>query len=310
MTSNRICSSISQSRLYSIVSSLESEEDFREVASFAMLPPPSNSSSTTPSVTQPNLDEIPRLILVDLQKDNLEEIEQALKNLRQRINHGSDVSREEMRKDALLVGAPGVIIRNMQRWRRCPSIQVYGCQCLTNLSYSVLERKIAVVNSGGVEAMVDAMKSLPEYLAVQHSAINALANILSRLPDVTKRFVEEWQGLELIVRAQKRFLHDVGMQRSCCRIFFNLAFDSDIKEELYKAGAISSVGIAIEHHSEDVEVRRLGTKFMNKLFPQPVDHNGNRQNQALPLTGERHVGNQSLFLGATGDASSAGIRTI
>jgi hypothetical protein len=199
-------------------------------------------------LVQPDLTDIPKLVLVDLQKDDVDVVATALKQLFDLILT-SNASWEENQKDAISFGAVAEVLRAMRKWQMHEAVQLNGCRCLGNLAYKSNHGKDLIARSGGMEAVVNAMKVFPN-----HEHLNLIAAIaLNKLffddsvrTSFGRRFVEDLNGLGLLLTTLSNFQAHNKINEYCCGVLYQLAVESDLREAIVKAGVVSAVASAME----------------------------------------------------------------
>lgn len=244
-------------------------------------PSPESLVLTPPrtKLTKPQLEEIPKLVLFELRKDDIVVVVQALSKLYNMLKSEKKNSQRHKRK-ATMAGAAGAIVRAMRKWQWDQVIQVRGCNCLRRLSCENIDGVCSVAQSGGVEATIDAMAAFPQCPYVQNRAVGVLQNTLSvSLSDpcviaVTNRFVKVLDGIRLVLRAMKNFPDDADIQADCCALFHNLAIEDDMKDLMARAGVVSTVAITLERHYDNPEVKEEVDNFMAQMFARETEGEG------------------------------------
>ena len=251
-------------------SSISEQTRSRSIATSAASTSPLNENT----VVKPTLNEIPKLLMVDLQQSDADSVLIALKRLKKVLKIGGD---KEKRKQAILMGGVTLVLLQMQKWRNHEQIQVQGCLCLGwfNCPLDSTTHKVSL-ETGSVEVMTTALKTFFGSLNVNTYACEALALVL-RLdvnPDVSKpltfKFVREYGGLQLILDAMKAFPDNARLQRHCCEVLQNLAKGTELRKPLIAAGSVECVAKAIRTHMQDETFGEYGSSFMAELFSEAI----------------------------------------
>jgi hypothetical protein len=256
----------------------------------------------TTAAIEPELDEIPKLVLVDLHKNDSSAVKQALKRMDKLLPIEDDEEDsdelQDRRQDLIRTGAVAMVVLTMQKWRGNKKIQEHACRFLGHFQYYCrsyedggyyyLEDTLA--KAGGIEAVLTAIQAFPNSLKVCRAGCWTLShwNWLVPLQDdlvpglwmtISRRFIEEWNGLQIIKTTMKAFPQDGDLQAWCCGIFDRLAHQKDFRKALIDAGLISSVGAALETHSEHQWVKVYGGEFMTVMFGNDEQRNDEEDNQ-------------------------------
>lgn len=226
---------------------------------------------------QPNLSEIAELVLVDLQKDNPQDVEDALDALADALPSSEEEwGKEECKKkgkELSHTGAAAMVVLTMQKWPTHREIQVCGSACLAALTGNEEDTtpSVSVVVSGGVETVINALKAFPNHEHILFQGLRALRNIFcdveaSPILQSRRRFVNEYDGIALVQKAMKELADDEEVQLECCAVLYNLAAEKEFHEALTKAGAMVEVGTALRDHPENEDIQECGKDFMKKIF--------------------------------------------
>ncbi|CAB9515652.1 expressed unknown protein [Seminavis robusta] len=238
------------------------------------------------SFVAPKLEEIPQLLFVELQKDKEEDIVAALKQL---FDLFSPKDKKDKNDPALKnwektkhLGPPSFVVVNMRKWAPNHYIQLWSCRVLSVLmvcsknscSNNSCIAEMATVESGGVEAVLNAMKSFPQSEVVIQRACCALRNTflsLIKRPKVVKdcaaRFVEELEGVAVMLQTIKEFPEDTSILEHCCLVFKNLAASFKQHHGMFiDAGVVEAVASVQKKHSDNEELKEATKKFMSAMF--------------------------------------------
>ena len=236
-----------------------------------------------PQLIEPVLSEIPKLLL-DLQKDNIQDVESALDQLEELISTEKDDAekkrQEENQREASSLGANYAILSTMRKWQHAEDVQCMACQSLRWLP-NTLTTTLAIIDLGGLEALVNALKLFPDSDPVQQTALDALGclfwdleekgNILmKKMCKHAERFVNELGGIELTVKGMDKFPDHEDIQHEGCALLCALSCLESIRKAMVKAGAARVVVAALEEHdsgsAESKRIQKNGKKCMQYLF--------------------------------------------
>ena len=231
--------------------------------------PPDDAAAI--SATPPEYSTMARLLHVEMQKDNPEDVATALHELGGVTNGGNDRAN---RDQAILLGALGFVLSAMRSWQHEESVQLYGCYCLTMLTFETEGMEVALVKSGGIETVVDALRTHFDKVGVQEHAFGTLINVFNSLQDddtrgaiveAADRFVNKYNGVGLILSVMKHFADDVYIQENGCIVLSTLASKKEFRSSLMRA--VATVGTTLEKFEEISDtVKTGGAIFMNRMF--------------------------------------------
>lgn len=234
-----------------------------------------DATTVMASSVQPKLSMIAKLVLVDLRKEDPNEVEEALEALFSMVPSPLEKEKwKEVREELVHTGAPATVIAAMHKWPLHKGTQESGCACLaTLLGHDDTAPSISVALSGGVETIVNALKAFPDDICLYKDGLVALMNFFDDLEDdippamqSAHRFFEEMDGIDLVQNAMKNFADDADVQGDCCGILVNLAEKEEFHEALTKAGIMVEVSMALRDHPEDDDVKRYGKGFLRKVI--------------------------------------------
>jgi len=125
-----------------------------------------------------------------------------------------------------------------------------------NASYSMAAFKKSVKDSGGLDAIIWAMKSYPDNLQVQTSGCGALGNMVCDKENVCGKenadfIIHKLNGDDCIIAAMNKFLHDARLQRYACGMLDNLTEWDEFKDPVKQAGGRRALLDAIENHQDE-----------------------------------------------------------
>jgi hypothetical protein len=233
-------------------------------------PPPQQPSSAVPppppslgAINMAYLDKIPKLLIHDMQSHESGAVDAAVRRLLKLCNEPDN------RTLALQSGAPTILVAVMRRWHTNEKVLARCCGCIQNMLIGNPAVQKAFFVVGGVETVVMAMKSFPLSPLVQSYAIGALRNLFffknDTIQPYAKRFVQDREGLLLVVRVMKQFPKQEFLQEHGCGLVNNLVQFEELKPMIMRSGALTAIGIALEYHSENVEIKQHVSNFMKNL---------------------------------------------
>jgi hypothetical protein len=133
------------------------------------------------------------------------------------------------------------------------------------------ESRAVIVDQGGVEAIVGAMKIYPNAVDIQSGGCLALAGVLtppfsSAVKSVSSRFVNEWNGISLVFRAMDKWPIDSAMQEVAFCLLCRLMLDWEAKLKLIDQGAMNKVDKVLKNFPSDERIKSQTTPFMNLML--------------------------------------------
>ena len=219
-----------------------------------------------PDPILPEFDEIAGIVLDDLQKNDSDSVAAGLDKLFTLLQSRG----KKNQRKAYHLGAHSIIATVMRRWPIIEDIQACGCQCLGMLAFY---KTVPVVKSGGVEAVVYAMKAFPISESVQSGGCCTLMNTLSgcdsksqAVKRVTYRFVKEMDGIPLILKALERFLDEDDVRQCGLGVFHNISLDKVLTEAMAKAGVLNTAVGILARYPEDEHVQEYTANIMTSMF--------------------------------------------
>jgi hypothetical protein len=236
---------------------------------------------------------IPKVLFVDMQQQDEEKVAAAVINLSGLV-HPEGANYKGSAAQALSSGAIAIILLLMRKWHYNRSIQFQCCQVLVMLTYSTRRDKaaeakataaaVSIINSGGIETIMAAMKSFPDGHDLQWIGCHAIGNAFAyyhadpTIDEAMARFVHKLNGIELVVTVMKKFQNIAGVQHMGCYVFNQLSTKQVLRDALKKGGALSAVGEAIEKHDDnslqlhaDVFFKNMFAKKCEKRYDNSVD---------------------------------------
>ncbi|CAB9507579.1 ARM [Seminavis robusta] len=239
---------------------------------------PSEEPASEQFIVAPKLDEIPQLLFVELQKGKPEDVVEALNRIHDLYYLGDkdDINDPGMKnwENTRRLGPIGIVVMIMRRWSPNHDIQNMSCSALCNLLYDRSTAKMALVQCGGVEAVTSAMKNFPQSEDLQTNACNTLRNTFINLttnPKVVKDcaccFVEELEGVDLLVKTMKEFPDNTSILEDCCMVFNNLAACFKQHQDIFiDAGVVEAVAAVQKKHSNNKDLKEGTKQFMSVMF--------------------------------------------
>ncbi|CAB9511481.1 expressed unknown protein [Seminavis robusta] len=274
------------------MASTESESKRRRISLEESRPQPSVVVSSSPtgvhpaddpaavSVVAPKLDEIPQLLFVELHKDRPESVVEALKRISdlflvQDDNNKHDPAIKNWEKTHYL-GPISFVVVTMNKWSTNHDVQLWSCGALCNL-LSVKKSSTAMLSmakSGGVEAVIGAMKTFPQSDDLQMDACMALGNTFFNVTkrhkivqDCAARFVEELEGVALMLGVMKQFPDDEELLNNCCWLFDSLATCFPQHHGMFiDAGVVEVVASVQKRYSGNETLKQATKEFMSTMF--------------------------------------------
>jgi hypothetical protein len=248
------------------VLSLSSSHQNEEKAA-AVVQPTNPTDADGPSPIEPELDEIAKLVLVDLQSNDSIVVADAIKKLAKSTQMKPDKFREAYQSGAILA-----IIVSMRKWPNDKSIQADCCRFAANMMFHVQDAGKSVAILGGVEAILAAMKRYPDSPIIQDVGVLVCGNFFGacnydKCRKTMERFIKELDGNEAVLHAMRAFPTNVYLQRRGCGIFLmQCLISSDYNTILKSSDAISVIGTAVSKHLDDELLQRYARSFMKAIF--------------------------------------------
>ena len=78
-------------------------------------------------------------------------------------------------------------------------------------------------------------------------------------------FVNELDGISMVVRAMKQFTDDSPLQRTCCMLLAHFGKQDDFRAVIQKAKVGSLVGAALDDHPDDAKLAASVYDFFNAM---------------------------------------------
>ena len=238
----------------------------------------SSSRTSGLELTLPEPDETRSLVERIILKESLADAVVALKGLAEHVQT-SELTSEFAYYS---FGAPLPIINAMRKFQSNEEVQYWACACLVWMP-GTIDAKISTLHCGGLEALMDAVKVHSASLGVLDASFVAIGNIFT-IPDARSlhyvhRFVEELDGVGIVVSTMKRYPDDTFLQGSACKALHSVSQMYGPRGKVMDA--VGVVGLAIEKHRQDKNVQTFGRKFMAVVYShyryqQSLPHNKQR----------------------------------
>jgi len=198
-----------------------------------------------------NLSPIAKFLGADLLTDNSNTVQSALNQLA-KMCLDSNRESEENRATIHRLGGASILPGILRKWYMFPTIQVAGCGALMNASYTRNAHfRYSLKESGGLDAIVWAMKSYPDKLKVQTFACGALGYAIFGVKENAEYVVNTLNGIDLIVATMNKFPHDVRLQRYACGTLKLLTEWDEFKDSVKQSGGRRALVEAIENHKDE-----------------------------------------------------------
>jgi len=231
-----------------------------------------DGSALAPPPDPPNLSPIQKILLVDLWKDDSKIVKSALTKLATLCKKSSNEEFEENRATVNRLGGAAILATALRKWYGFPVIQAEGCRALMGASCDEGAFKKSVKDSGGLHAIIWAMKSYPDNLKVQTSACGALGNGIYGVKENAEYVVNTLNGIDWIIAAMNKFPHDAALQFVACSVLDNLVKWDEFRDPVMQAGGRRALLDAIENHKDEskdnVEIlQKKASSALKKVLP-------------------------------------------
>ena len=80
------------------------------------------------------------------------------------------------------------------------------------------------------------------------------------------RFVNELDGIAIVVKAMTKFPKDTKIQLGGCGLFQNLAQNKSYIYSMMQEGAVAAVGSSLTSHPHDPNIKKAAGAFMKRVF--------------------------------------------
>ena len=163
------------------------------------------------------------------------------------------------------------IVLAMEKWRENEKVQEYGLALMQSVLHDLHEETL-VENPLGecISTILMAMDNHQNAVKVNRYACAALSNIFSgcdrTLVDCAARFVKPRSGLDMVLKATKKF-PDAELQTAALGLLHNLFTFPFCNIPIRVSGAITAVAKALDNNLDDQEIQELGRDVMKCFFP-------------------------------------------
>ena len=194
---------------------------------------------------------IQKNLFVDLLKDDSDAVESALKELG-KLCAIKNKHWEKNRYTVCFAGGAAIIPFVMKKWYGYKDVQAEGCCVLAIVLANHFDTAFnkAVRDSGGIDAILWAMKSYADDLDVQTRACEAIVNVLVAKQNATY-IVEELDGVGLTIAAMRKFPDDVKLQMFASWVLRAMTTWDEFKNAIKEAGGRRALLDAIENHPDE-----------------------------------------------------------
>ena len=220
---------------------------------------------------QPIMSDLATILMVDLLATTPDTVAAALERLHDLLTT-DDPHGEQSRLDACAMGVHGLLCPIMRKWDRHQLVQEWGCFCIQSLSY-LDAYEDSFIQCFAVEIVLSSLRAFPQCLSIQWGGCGALRNLLSSFESastvklaITKKFVDDYDGLATVVTAMERFSDDPDMTVECCILFQNLAASERFRVAMIAADVPMVVAAALKTHRKNKQVTKEAKECMHDLF--------------------------------------------
>lgn len=161
-----------------------------------------------------------------------------------------------------------IIVRAMKMKSQYPHVQTLACKVIEDsLFCSSMEKRIAALESGVLNAVLEAMEYFPFNLSVQRNACGALLFLVWDCRAIAQSFIGS-NGHHATVTALRNFPNDVMLQRSACWLLCNISEMKGFEQSLVDADALSVLGLAFQGYNVhgSVLIRSSSSQAMSKIL--------------------------------------------
>jgi len=216
-----------------------------------------------------NLSPIQKILRVDLLKEDSNAVQSALTKLANLCSDSEDSV--ENRATVHRHGGGFILSIVLRKWYGFSTIQAEGCRALQNASCDNAAFRNSVKESGGLDAVIWAMKSYPDNLPVQTIGCGVLVNAVDGVQKNAEYVVNTLNGADCIIAAMNKFPEDAMLQQYACGALDNLTEWEEFKDAVKQAGGRRALVEAIENHQDESkecvkELQLWATSAIKKLF--------------------------------------------
>lgn len=225
-------------------------------------------TTAAPVLFDPDLDEIPKLLLVDLQDEDGAKAGVALKKLCELVAGPEDAKKKKI-EETRKMGGHALVIAAMKRHQHNRLVQRSGCRFF-QWAVSIAKIPSTLVQLGVFEALANAMTLYPSHENLHFYSCNAIQLLLGSKKSLGKwgpKFVFDLGAIPLILETMQRFLSSPKVVDQCCMCFQRfLLFGADAKKALRSGGVATLVASAVEKYPQDKELQKSASDFMVQFF--------------------------------------------
>jgi hypothetical protein len=248
---------------------------------------------------EPELKPVPKLLLGMLKsKDREDEIIQLimelLKQLKtitstapiQGVGSGHSVVAHKMCREAKMCSeaASCTLLAVARKWKASAPVQANCFACLHYLAEHATNAKDAIVSFGGVDTIVNAMR---RFMKSSHSVLfhgctclchllgdgwyhprNSFTVIEAKLQPIWCRFLQEMDGIYLLLEVMAQCKHDTWIQVQCITMLGSVATYPEARRESRRAldKACVAVASASDMHHAELCIMDARKRFMKIMF--------------------------------------------
>ncbi|CAE8693074.1 unnamed protein product, partial [Polarella glacialis] len=138
------------------------------------------------------------------------------------------------------------------------------CAALENLTFTDVENRRSIVKQGGVESILDMLRSNEDADAVLlRPAVDALWNIT--FDDEAVERATDAAAIELLASVMSKQTGSAELQGGACAVLLNLAVKDQNRWKIVQSGGVSLVAAAMQRHSTCEEVLEQGCQALYML---------------------------------------------
>jgi hypothetical protein len=224
-------------------------------------------------MTAPDMDleQIPRLLLVDIWVDDADVVIEALDDLADLCVSDEDDSEEEKeaarkhRQDILNSGGHLAIVRVMRQWYFHAKVLTCCANVLVNASHCQAEEFLGnAVHLGTIKLLLTAMKNFPLDSTLQRYCLGALGNLSSACKENAKNLTD-LGGAGVIVTALRTFPYNRDIQLWASWSLEEIGQYEDCRLAVAKAGGLKALASVMEFFDHDEELQSQANDAMLKL---------------------------------------------
>lgn len=215
-----------------------------------------SSTAVVPTTSfEPKLGKMEKLLMKDLWSSDTTKVVLALKEFHGMIYSPSNRRAETKNRDnARRFGTHALILQIMKKWNENEIILCWCCVVLQILTLFSSDKKKAIksiesiLSLGGMELIVNMMLRFSDSEMAQRNGCAVLANMFhsNTVTDFKKRFIQDMNGISLLVQAMTKNSDIACTQYYGCITLHQLAFESQMKSIIIKGGGASAGIKALE----------------------------------------------------------------